>query len=176
MLESSDGDSGLFVEQVLEYGKRTYTSVAKLGVEALELKIAGYSGTDMKRVKEFVLKTGILSVGFGLFAAVICIGLRNIILTAFIKDATILEYGKTLVFGCFCTAPIYGLFQLSVNFLQATERPLWSTALTLLRQGIIIIPAMLLLNYIAGFRGLASCFAVTDIFAAGIGLLLTQKR
>lgn len=135
-----------------------------------------YGTEDMKRVKEFVLKTGILSIGFGLFAAVICIGLRNVILTAFIKDATILEYGKTLVFGCFCTAPIYGLFQLSVNFLQATERPLWSTALTLLRQGIIIIPAMLLLNYIAGFQGLAFCFAVTDIFAAGIGLLLTQKR
>lgn len=94
----------------------------------------------------------------------------------FIKDAAILEYGKTLVFGCFCTAPIYGLFQLSVNFLQATERPFWSTALTLLRQGIIIIPAMLLLNYVAGFQGLAFCFAVTDVFAAGIGLILIQKR
>ena len=42
-----DGDSSLYVEQVLEYGKRTYKGVAKLGVEALELKIAGYSGTDI---------------------------------------------------------------------------------------------------------------------------------
>ena len=42
-----DGDSSLYVEQVLEYGKRTYSGVAKLGVEALELKIAGYSGTDI---------------------------------------------------------------------------------------------------------------------------------
>ena len=40
-------DSSLYVEQVLEYGKRTYSGVAKLGVEALELKIAGYSGTDI---------------------------------------------------------------------------------------------------------------------------------
>lgn len=45
-----DGDSGLFVEQVLEYGKQTYTGVAKLGVEALELKIAGYSGTDIAQL------------------------------------------------------------------------------------------------------------------------------
>lgn len=45
-----DSDSGLFVEQVLEYGKRTYSGVAKLGVEALELKIAGYSGTDIARL------------------------------------------------------------------------------------------------------------------------------
>ena len=42
-----DGDSSLYVEQVLEYGKRAYSGVAKLGVEALELKIAGYSGTDI---------------------------------------------------------------------------------------------------------------------------------
>ena len=45
-----DGDSSLFVEQVLEYGKRTYSGVAKLGVEALELKIAGYSGTDIAKL------------------------------------------------------------------------------------------------------------------------------
>jgi len=41
-------DNGdLFVEQVLDYGKRTYSGVARLGVEALELKIAGYSGADI---------------------------------------------------------------------------------------------------------------------------------
>lgn len=45
-----DSDSGLFVEQVLEYGKRTYHGVAKLGMEALELKIAGYSGTDIAKL------------------------------------------------------------------------------------------------------------------------------
>lgn len=45
-----DGESSLFVEQVLEYGKRTYSGVARLGVEALELKIAGYSGTDIARL------------------------------------------------------------------------------------------------------------------------------
>lgn len=46
-VEAWDGDSSLFVEQVLAYGKRTYSGVARLGVEALELKIAGYSGADI---------------------------------------------------------------------------------------------------------------------------------
>lgn len=45
-----DGENSLFVEQVLEYGKRTYSGVARLGVEALELKIAGYSGTDIAKL------------------------------------------------------------------------------------------------------------------------------
>ena len=42
-----DEDSRIFVEQVLAYGKRTYSGVAKLGIEALELEIAGYSGADI---------------------------------------------------------------------------------------------------------------------------------
>ena len=45
-----DGDSSLFVEQVLEYGKRTYSGVAKLGVEALELKVKGLDGVDIARM------------------------------------------------------------------------------------------------------------------------------
>ena len=45
-----DSDSSLYVKQVLEYGKRTYSGVARLGVEALELKIAGYSGTDIAKL------------------------------------------------------------------------------------------------------------------------------
>ena len=39
--------SRLSVAQVLEHGKRTYSGVAKLGIEALELKIKGFSGTDI---------------------------------------------------------------------------------------------------------------------------------
>ena len=39
--------SQFYVAQILEHGKRTYSGVAKLGIEALELKIKGYSGTDI---------------------------------------------------------------------------------------------------------------------------------
>lgn len=42
--------SELYVSRVLEHGKRTYNGVAKLGIEALELKIKGYSGADIARL------------------------------------------------------------------------------------------------------------------------------
>lgn len=45
-----DCDSGVFVRQVLDYGKRAYSGVAKLGIEAIELKIAGYTGADIARL------------------------------------------------------------------------------------------------------------------------------
>lgn len=42
--------SQIYAAQLLEYGKRTYSGVAKLGIEALELKVKGYSGADIARL------------------------------------------------------------------------------------------------------------------------------
>jgi len=45
-----DDPDRLFAQDLLNYGKRTYSGIARLGVEALELKAAGYSGTDIARL------------------------------------------------------------------------------------------------------------------------------
>ena len=42
--------SDIYASQLLEYGKRTYSGVAKLGIEALELKTMGYSGADIAKL------------------------------------------------------------------------------------------------------------------------------
>ncbi len=40
----------IYLSQLLEHGKRHYKGVAKLGIEAMELKIKGYSGADIARL------------------------------------------------------------------------------------------------------------------------------
>lgn len=42
--------SRIYLSQLLEHGKRHYKGVAKLGIEAMELKIKGYSGVDIARL------------------------------------------------------------------------------------------------------------------------------
>ncbi len=42
--------SEIYVSQLLAHGKRTYSGVARLGIEALELKIRGYDGADIARL------------------------------------------------------------------------------------------------------------------------------
>ena len=128
-----------------------------------------YGKKDIKRVRELIGKTGIVTVCFGIVVAVACICFRDFILGSFIESHTILSYGRVILIGCFCTAPIYGIYQMAVTFLQATDMPSWSIIITILRQGAIIIPAMLLLNKIFGFQGLAFAFAVTDVVAGAIG-------
>jgi len=45
-----DNTDRLFARHLLNYGKCTYSGVARLGVEALELKAAGYSGPDIAKL------------------------------------------------------------------------------------------------------------------------------
>lgn len=40
----------LCLTQMLEYGRRTYTGTARLGIEAMELKVKGYTGADIARL------------------------------------------------------------------------------------------------------------------------------
>lgn len=42
--------SQMYVARILEHGKCTYSGVAKLGIEAMELKIKGYSGADIAKL------------------------------------------------------------------------------------------------------------------------------
>ncbi len=44
-----DNVDRFLARHLLNYGKRTYSGVARLGVEALELKAAGYSGVDIAK-------------------------------------------------------------------------------------------------------------------------------
>ena len=134
-----------------------------------------YGQKDWKRVKELILKTGLACICFGLFVAVVCIGFRSAILGAFIKDESIVSYGVPILLGCFITAPVYAIYQCSVTFLQAIERPMSSTIITILRQGGLLIPVMYLLYQIGGFNALVFCFAAVDVISAVIGSMLLRS-
>ncbi|MCR4892754.1 MAG: MATE family efflux transporter [Lachnospiraceae bacterium] len=135
-----------------------------------------YGRKNIRRVKEFIVKTGTVCMVFGLLVALLCIGGRDLILNAFIADESIVLFGREMIVGCLITAPVYAIYQTAVTFLQATEWAMWSTINTLLRQGIVLIPAMLILNAAFGFGGLVFSFAVTDIVAALVGTVLLVRR
>ena len=131
---------------------------------------------NIERVKEFIVKTTMDCMIFGLVVALLCIGGRDILMKAFIDDASIAMYGRQILIGCFITAPIYSIYQSAVTFLQATDKAAASTLITLIRQGGVLIPAMIILNALFGFSGLIFCFAVVDIVAAIVGVTVLTNH
>ena len=131
---------------------------------------------NIERVKEFIVKTTMVCMIFGLTIAIICIGGRDYLMKAFIDDANIAMYGRQILVGCFITAPVYSIYQSAVTFLQATDWAGASTVITLLRQGGVLIPAMVILNALFGFSGLIYCFAVVDVVAATLGVIVLTRH
>ncbi len=134
-----------------------------------------YGRKDKKRVKDITLKTALVSVCFGVIVAILCIGFKENLLRAFLSDEQTLALARELIVGCLITAPVYGIYQMCCVYLQATDKAWSGTILTLLRQGIILIPAMYILNSLGGFSALAYSFAVTDVIAVIIGIILCKN-
>ena len=135
-----------------------------------------FGRNNISRVKEFIGKTMIACMIFGLAVAIMCIGGRDFLMKAFIDDTNIAMYGRQILIGCFITAPIYSIYQASVTFLQAIDQAGASTIITLLRQGVVLIPAMIILNAVFGFNGLIFCFAVVDVVAAIVGVFTLTRH
>ncbi len=129
---------------------------------------------DMKRVREMTTKTAIVTFTLGTVISAICILFRDPILHAFIDNDSIYGYAKILLVGCMCSSPIYGIFQLCAALLQATNKASWGTLVTVVRHGIVFIPAMLILNQLFGYQALAFAIPITDICAAVLGITLSS--
>ena len=126
----------------------------------------------LERVKEVILKTGIVTMSFGAIISALIILFRKVILSAVFDDPAVMVYAEKFIIGCLCTSVIYGLYQVCSTSLQAINRSMWSTVITILRQGVVLVPTMLVLNNLFGLDGLVFCFAVTDVIVAVIGVCL----
>ena len=127
---------------------------------------------DRKRMGEIIKGTGILAVLTGTILTVVCFIFRNQFVAAFTQDDTLIFIGQKMVVGGILSGPIYGLYQLSASFLQATGKVSYASFVSLLRQGIVYIPAIFLLNILFGLNGLIFAGAVSDVVSVVVGGIL----
>ncbi|MBR1743096.1 MAG: hypothetical protein IJ733_14760 [Lachnospiraceae bacterium] len=70
------------------------------------------------------------------------------------------------------SGPFIGLFYLGTNYMQATGKALPATVLSLVRQGLLLIPMTIFLHTVFGKEGVFYAVAVTDFLSAGVSVLL----
>lgn len=68
--------------------------------------------------------------------------------------------------------PVLGLMFLSINSMQALNRPLPATILSLCRQGLFFIPLLFILNQMFGLNGISYTQTVSDYLAILIAVLM----
>ena len=131
-----------------------------------------YGSRNLPRLQEVLRKTALLTGCIGLGTLSLCFALRSGIIALFLKDAAVAQMGEKYMLYVMAGAPFLGLVYISTNFLQATKKARSAILVSLLRQGLLLIPLLILLHGLFGFYGLAAAHMAVDMGAAVIAVIL----
>lgn len=139
-----------------------------MGVQPLMAYNFGFH--DILRLKEILKKLTLLTVGFGVIATILCSLVRNALIGLFLQDPEALAMGEQMVVWLLLAGPLLGIYYLSSNFLQASGNAFAATVVSVLRQGVLLIPCLYLMHALLGFTGIAAAHTVADTTAALVAL------
>ena len=148
-----------------------------IGIAQGFMPIAGYNygAKNYKRVNS-VIKTS-LSSGFIIAAVIgtILMTCSEIIPYLFTKDLQLIEYAPNAIFWIFSATPIIVFHLIPPSYYQAIGKPIPALLLTLLKQGIFLIPLVLILPNFYGINGVWYSFPISDVLSAGICYYFLNK-
>ncbi|MBQ3756305.1 MAG: hypothetical protein II873_04245 [Oscillospiraceae bacterium] len=142
-----------------------YLSVSDGRIVVSALLAYNYGARDSARLRESLQKTALLTAGFGFLSAAGCWLGREHLLALFLKDAANLALGSRFLFWLILASPFLGFFYLSSNFLQAAGKAFQATLVSVLRQGVLLIPALYLMHDFFGLTGIAAAHTAADFGA-----------
>ena len=131
-----------------------------------------FGSQRIQRVRETILKTGLLCIILGSSMTLICYFAAAPLVSAFVTDPDTILIGIKMVKAIILSGPILGIYFLTTNIMQAAGKSLIPTIVSLSRQGLIYIPCLVLFNAIWGLDGLVYTQAVSDIVASLLSILL----
>lgn len=137
-----------------------------------------YGAGDAKRLKQLLKNLILLTVVFGVLAGAASFAGRNALIRMFIKEEGAFRLGTQLVTYLVLGSPVIGLTYLATNLLQSVGKASGAVLLSLLRQGLLLIPLLYLMNALCGVQGIAAAHLIADVGAAAIsaGILLHWLR
>ena len=168
------------------YGELT---VAAMGVAQKVLSVGNYiyqgfaSGTqpimgynygakNYKRMME-VLKAGVLSVSCTEAVVMAVYGVSAPLLIGIFSDSPqVISIGARVLRTVMLILPFVGAVSMSRMSFQAMGKPFYAFAITLVRQLILYIPLLLILNNSFGFKGMLFAQPVTELIMMMVSLTL----
>ena len=124
-----------------------------------------YGAGSMKRFQEVERFTKKCCVIVGVAATVLFFVAREPIIRLFISDNDVVRYGVEMLVAYMVSGPFIGILFVNMNCMQSVEHALPATILSVMRQGVLLIPLLYLLEAVAGLDGVIYGQAITDYIA-----------
>lgn len=108
----------------------------------------------------------------GVLATILVFVLRQPIMQAFIDDAKVVTYGVEMLVAYMISGPVIGILFMNMNCMQSVGKAFPATILSVLRQGLLLIPLLYLLDALFGLDGVIYGQTLTDYVAVILSIIL----
>lgn len=134
-----------------------------------------YGARDRKRFTGVERFTKICCFAVGAGATALCYVLRGPIIRVFINDEDVVYYGIKMLVAYMLSGPFIGFLFMNMNCLQSINDSLPATVLSVLRQGLLLIPLLYILDATAGLNGVIYGQPITDIVTIALSVVLWHR-
>lgn len=134
-----------------------------------------YGSGDMARFQGVERYTKKCCLVAGVIATVLYFVLREPIIQLFISDEGVVSYGVEMLVAYMLSGPVIGILFVNMNCMQSVGHAFPATVLSVLRQGILLIPLLYLLRALFGLNGVILGQSVTDYIAVVLSIFLWRK-
>lgn len=134
-----------------------------------------YGSGDMERFQGVERYTKKCCIAAGVIATVLYFVLREPIIRLFISDEGVVSYGVEMLVAYMLSGPVIGILFVNMNCMQSVGHAFPATVLSVLRQGILLIPLLYLLRALFGLNGVILGQSVTDYIAVVLSIFLWRR-
>ena len=134
-----------------------------------------YGAGSTARFREVESFTKKCCVVVGVAATVLFFVAREPIIRLFISDSDVVRYGVEMLVAYMVSGPFIGILFVNMNCMQSVEHALPATILSVMRQGVLLIPLLYLLQAVAGLNGVICGQAITDYIAVLLSIIIWRR-
>ena len=134
-----------------------------------------YGAGNMERFREVESYTKKCCLAAGVIATVLYFVFREPIISLFISDSDVIAYGVQMLIAYMLSGPVIGILFVNMNCMQSVGHAFPATVLSVLRQGILLIPLLYLLRALFGLNGVILGQSVTDYIAVILSIFMWRK-
>lgn len=135
-----------------------------------------FGAGNQKRFMEVDCFTKKCSLVVGILATALFFFFREPIIHLFINDKDVIYYGVKMLVAYMLSGPFIGILFVNMNCMQSTGDALPATILSVLRQGLLLIPLLYLLNAVLGLNGVIYGQALTDCVAIVLSMYIWGRK
>lgn len=157
---------------------RLLISMVQMGICMGTQPLLGYcyGQKNILRLREIIRKLLLLTISIGTILTILCFLNGKALVALFLREEGALQLGQQMVRITILAGPFWGIYYLSTNFLQSSGNAKLATFTSVLRQGLILLPLLFLMNAVFGMYGNIYAHLVADISATTIASVLAFRQ